>query len=94
MVMDTTELSVSYTGGWSIQMPAMPPKIGQRSQATRVISERLDATGQYIVTFEGIAGRTQAFMVKAPTGDRRETVTFPSTSANADGYTSVTLTFR
>jgi len=93
-VTTTAELSVSYSGGWSIVPPSMPPKIGQRSQAPRVISERLGADGRYVVSLEGIAGRSYVFRLKTPTGERTETVTFPATSLNADGYTAVTLTFR
>jgi glycogen debranching enzyme len=91
-VMDTTELSVSYTGGWSIVPPAMPAKIGHRSEAPRIISERLGADGAYTVSLEGIAGRSYVFRLKTPSGDRNETVTFPANGANADGYTTLILT--
>jgi len=93
-VTTTAELSVSYSGGWSIVPPSMPPKIGQRSQAPRVISERLGADGRYVVSLEGIAGRSYVFRVKTPTGERSETVTFPSNNANADGYTAATFTMK
>lgn len=93
-VTDTAELSVSYTGGWSVAPPSMPAKIGQRSQAMRVISERLDASGAYVVSLEGIAGRSYVLRLKTPTGDRNETVTFPSANANADGYTNATFTIK
>ena len=93
-VMDTAELGVSYEGGWSIVPPSMPAKIGHRSEAPRVISERLGADGGYTVSLEGIAGRSYVFRLNTPTGDRNETVTFPATGANADGYTALTLTFK
>ena len=93
-VMDTAELTVSYTGGWSIVPPTMPARIGRRSEAPRVLSERLDAAGSYIVTAEGLAGRSYTFRVRAPGGDRNETVTFPAAGANADGYTTLTLTIK
>jgi hypothetical protein len=92
--MDMAELTVSYAGGWSIVPASMPAKIGRRSEAPRVISERLGADGGYVVSLEGIAGRSYAFRLKTPTGDRNETVTFPATGANADGYTALTLTFK
>ena len=66
MVNKTAELVVSYTGGWSIVPPAMPAKIGNRSEAPRVLSERLTADGHYAVSLEGIAGRSYTFGVKAP----------------------------
>ena len=93
-MMDTAELGVSYEGGWSIVPPSMPAKIGHRSEAPRVISERLDATGGYVVSLEGIAGRSYVFTLKTPGGERKETVTFPATGANADGYTAMTMTFK
>jgi hypothetical protein len=93
-VMDMAELTVSYAGGWSIVPASMPAKIGRRSEAPRVISERLAADGGYVVSLEGIAGRSYAFRLKTPSGDRSETVTFPATGANADGYTATTATFK
>ena len=64
-VMDKAELIVSYSGGWAIVPPSMPPRIGQRSEAPRVISERLDA-GNYVVSLEGIAGRSYVFRMRTP----------------------------
>ena len=72
----------------------MPAKIGHRSEAPRVLSERLGADGGYTVSLEGIAGRSYVFRLKAPGGERNETVTFPATGANADGYTATTVTFK
>lgn len=66
MVNKNADLVVSYTGGWSIVPPAMPAKIGNRSEAPRVLSERLTADGHYAVSLEGIAGRSYTFGVKAP----------------------------
>ncbi|HEV8150936.1 MAG TPA: hypothetical protein VGP61_12185, partial [Gemmatimonadales bacterium] len=62
------ELRVSYKGGWSIVAPPMPPVIGSRSVAPRVLSERLDsaANGSFAVSLEGLAGRSYAFRVQAP----------------------------
>jgi hypothetical protein len=92
-VMDAAELSVSYTGGWQIIPPTLPAKIGQRSQAMRVISERLTPGGSYVVSLEGLAGRSYVFRLKRPGGDRNQTVTFPATGANADGYSAMSVTF-
>ena len=57
-----------------------------------MLSERLGADGAYTVSLEGIAGRSYVFRLTTPTGDRNETVTFPSSGANADGYTTLILT--
>ena len=89
---DRLTLDVPYAGGWSIVPPAMPAQIGQRSQAPRVLSERL-TDGQYVATLEGIAGRTYRFRVREPGKPWRDMdVTFPAAPANADGYTGRTLT--
>lgn len=90
----SAQLAVTYTGGWSIIPPSMPPKIGQRSQAPRVLGERLGVDGTYRVSLEGLAGRSYVFRLKTPSGDRSETIAFPATGANADGYTAFTATFK
>jgi hypothetical protein len=92
-VTGAAELSVAYTGGWSIIPPAMPARIGRRSEAPRVLSERIGADGRYVVSLEGIAGRTYTFRVRTPDGERAVDVTFPAAGANADGYTVVTRPF-
>jgi hypothetical protein len=70
----------------------MPAQIGQRSTAPRVVSERLTG-GQYVATLEGIAGRTYRFRVHEPGKPWRDAdVAFPAANANADGYTTRTLT--
>jgi hypothetical protein len=63
---DAVELSVAYAGGWQIVPPSMPATIGRRSEAPRVLSERLAADGRYIVSLEGIAGRQYSFRVRTP----------------------------
>lgn len=93
-VAESAELSVSYAGGWSIAPPVMPPAIGDRSSAPRVLSERLGARATYVVQLEGLAGRSYTFRVTTPdrATPRPVTVTFPLAGANADGYTATTLT--
>ena len=89
---DRLTLDVPYAGGWSIVPPVMPAQIGQRSTAPRVVSERLTG-GQYVATLEGIAGRTYRFRVHEPGKPWRDAdVAFPAANANADGYTTRTLT--
>jgi len=60
------ELRVDYAGGWSIVPPSMPAVIGQRSEAPRLLSERLGVDGRYVVALEGIAGRSYDFLLRAP----------------------------
>jgi glycogen debranching enzyme len=118
-VSGAAELSVSYAGGWSLLPPTIPAIVGRRSQAPRILSERLGADGRYTVALEGLAGRSHSFTVRAPdagvaralradvTGgsvllspasaagpERQATITFPREGANADGYTTLTLTVR
>ena len=89
---DRLTLEVPYSDGWSILPPVMPARIGARSEAPRVLSERL-VGGQYVATLEGIAGRTYQFRVREPGKSWRAVdVTFPASGANADGYTWCTLT--
>ncbi|MEP7000248.1 MAG: GH116 family glycosyl hydrolase [bacterium] len=91
---DVAELSVAYEGGWSIVPPKMPPAIGARSSAPRVLSERLGADGSYVVALEGLAGRSYPFHIMRPDSVRAISITFPAKGANADGYTATTMTFK
>ena len=64
-IVSTTDLSVGYSGGWRIIPPEMHARIGDRSTAPRIVSERLGAQG-YQVALEGIAGQTYTFRLIAP----------------------------
>ena len=60
----------------------------------RVISERM-MRDQYVATLEGRAGTTDTVQVRTPSSRgalRSISVTFPASGANADGYTSSTIT--
>ena len=83
---DTLTLSVSYRGGWTIVPEPATPEIGDRSSAARVLHQGADAA-----TLEGLAGRTYRFKVSDGASWRSLSVTFPSADANADGYTTRTL---
>ena len=63
---DTLTLSVQYQGGWSIVPPSMPPAVGARSAAPRVLSERLGANDAYTVALEGRSGKSYTFQLFAP----------------------------
>jgi glycogen debranching enzyme len=47
-------LGVSWTGGWEVATDEPPPRIGDRSRALRVVSERL-VNGRYVIEVEGRA---------------------------------------
>jgi glycogen debranching enzyme len=69
MLADVAELGVAYAGGWNIVPPRMPAAIGSRSEAPRVLRERLDVAvgpASYVVSLEGLAGRSYVFRVRAP----------------------------
>jgi glycogen debranching enzyme len=100
-------LEVPYAGGWAVSVPSARPAIGDRSSALRVLSERI-ADGRYVVTMEGLAGRTYRVRLHAPsseagrggvaslTGDgavREVDVTFPAAGAGADGDAPLAVTF-
>ncbi len=97
---DSMSLEVRFTGGWSIVPPRMRPKVGDRSQAPRVLSERLTgaADARYVVALEGIAGRTYQFGLRAPesSGAVSATMSVGSarvTQASATGAWVVDVTF-
>ncbi len=91
---DRVALDVPYSGGWSIIPPVIPARIGHRSEAPRVLSERMSG-GEYVVALEGLAGRSYRFRLREPgKAERFVDVTFPSTAVNADGYSARALTFK
>jgi hypothetical protein len=60
------ELRVEYEGGWRLLPPVMPPAVGSRSDAPRILSERLIEGAGYEVVLEGRAGRRYDFRIRAP----------------------------
>ena len=61
-------LGVSWTGGWESWVPPVAPRVGDRSQALRVVSERV-AEGAYRLTIQGRASTTYQLRVRGP-GER------------------------
>ncbi|HET9294496.1 MAG TPA: galactose-1-epimerase [Gemmatimonadales bacterium] len=90
---DSVALDVLYNGGWSIVPPERRPAIGDRSAAPRVLSERM-VKGAYTVALEGRAGRTYGFRIREADHWRDVEVSFPAGGANADGYTTTSLSLR
>ena len=105
---DTLRLEVAFRGGWQTIPPRQAPRIGDRSVALRVLSEREDS-GRYVLSLEGQAGRSYTLRVRGPArfsvadaaaaaavdaaGYRAVTVSFPADGANSDGFTRRILTF-
>jgi glycogen debranching enzyme len=81
-------LTVNYSGGWAIVPPVMPPSIGARSAAPRVVSERI-VNGDYQVAMEGIAGRSYTFRVLTPVTDASTPIRAMSGEAGAIGVERV-----
>jgi glycogen debranching enzyme len=90
---DALTLDVPYRGGWSISPPRNEVRIGDRSSAARVLSERF-VNGAYVATVEGRAGRSYRFRIEEGTAGRDTLVTFPPGGGNADDYTTTTLTLK
>lgn len=89
-VTDSASFAVGYTGGFAIEAPAMPPAVGARSKAPRILSERLEQ-GRYVVRLEGLAGQRYEFKVWEQGMPRMIAVTFPTEGANVEGYTTNVL---
>lgn len=87
---ETLVLDVPYRGGWQIAAPRNEVRIGDRSAAARVLSERL-VNGTYRASLEGRSGRTYRFRFARGALWRDTLVTFPVSGANADDYTTTTL---
>lgn len=62
---DAMQLAVQWRGGWELSPPRQAPRIGERSSALRVLSERLAPTG-YTVRLEGRGGRRYALRLRPP----------------------------
>ncbi|HVX40724.1 MAG TPA: aldose epimerase family protein, partial [Gemmatimonadaceae bacterium] len=83
------QLEIAYDGGWLVVPPRMPPAIGQRSEAPRIISERALDNGLSL-DLQGRAGNEYTFRVSSPgrADARNVVIAFPATDADADGYTT------
>jgi glycogen debranching enzyme len=92
-------MGVSWTGGWEVATPEAAPRIGERSSALRVVSERMDGS-RYRVTLQGRAGMRYALRVRGPEpGVARVSAMEPGPAAtvahdpevDAAGWTTVRL---
>ena len=58
-------MGVSWNGGWEVATVSESPRIGDRSHALRVVSERMDGQ-HYRVTLQGRAAATYTVRVRGP----------------------------
>ena len=98
---DAAELGVSWTGGWEVSPPRKAPRIGDRSSALRVISERVEGVA-YHLRLEGRAGATYAVKVRAPDGAPARVTVLPAQAnmmplrmgeGDHDGWVTLTVEF-
>jgi glycogen debranching enzyme len=58
-------IELTWEGGWEVLPPDLPARIGERSRALRVLSERIDG-GRYRVTLQGRAGTGYTLRLRGP----------------------------
>ena len=76
---ERVRLFVTWRGGWEVQAPQAAPRIGDRSAALRVLSERMNGA-QYVVQLEGRAGATYAIGIRGPAATRMSVTVLPVTA--------------
>ncbi|MCC6774243.1 MAG: hypothetical protein IT360_23865 [Gemmatimonadaceae bacterium] len=98
---DGVQLAMTWEGGWEVSPPRSAARIGDRSTALRVLSERMDGA-RYRVMLEGRAGTTYALRVRAPDGAPAAVTVLPAQQAmmpmrlgvvDDAGWTTLTLEF-
>ncbi len=98
---DNARFTVNWSGGWEVQPPRQAPRIGDRSAALHVLSERVDGE-EYHLAIEGRAGKKYAIKLRAPDGVPsrvtvlpRETTMMPlsMSAADHDGWVTLTVEF-
>jgi glycogen debranching enzyme len=78
-------VEVRHTPGWEILLPAANPEPGARSNALKLLTQRL-AGDTLVLHVEGLAGRTYALTVKTPRGRRDVLIDIPAGGGPVDGY--------
>ena len=98
---DEVQLGVRWDGGWEIAPPRAAPRIGDRSTAFRVLSERL-VDGRYHVRTEGRAGTSYSMRVRAPRATPSAVTVLPAQQAlmplrmsepDHDGWVTLSVEF-
>jgi hypothetical protein len=99
---DADTAIVSWEGGWEVVPPRQVPRIGDRSSALRVISERVDDAGRFVLRLEGRAGSTYVLRARGPGGTPRAVTVLPPeapmgplelSEADAEGWVTLRIAF-
>jgi glycogen debranching enzyme len=77
---ERVRLVVTWSGGWEVHAPQAAPRIGDRSAALRVLSERMHG-GKYVVQLEGRAGATYSLGIRGPAASRMSVTVLPVTAS-------------
>lgn len=94
-------LFVTWSGGWEVRATQAAPRIGDRSTALRVVSERMEGS-KYVLHIEGRAGGTYSIGVRGPAATLMSVTVLPVTAAmpplepsapDARGFAPLGLTF-
>ncbi len=98
---DQGDLSVAWSGGWEVSPPRTIPRIGDRSTALRVVSERMEGN-DYHLKLEGRAGASYAVRIRAPEGAPSSATVLPANATmmplrmsepDHDGWVTLTVEF-
>lgn len=69
-------LFVTWSQGWEVRSPTPAAQIGDRSQAMRVVSERMEGS-RYVAQLEGRAGASYTLGVRGPAATRMAVTVLP-----------------
>jgi hypothetical protein len=81
-VRDRARAVVRLTGGWEAAVPSAAPRIGDRSSALRITSERM-VNARYHLTVQGRVGRVYDLRVRGPDGALQGEVSIVPAGAGA-----------
>jgi glycogen debranching enzyme len=79
------DVVIHHTPGWSVLLPPPEPRRGERSQALKLLTQRLRGD-TLMLRVSGLAGRTYDLAVRTPGGVRRVRVLIPGPGDKMDGY--------
>lgn len=101
LLRDRARAVIRWTGGWEADVPPAAPRIGDRSSALRITSERMQGS-RYHLTLQGRSGQAYELRVRGPDGSGRAAVEVLPESAgvarlqpsasDASGWSTLRLT--